>query len=99
MYSLKSIAFFLDISFIMDISEENVMLTSTKLRILGRIAKGPIHGYGLSKEFNISVSSIYKHLMELTELDFIRVLREDDSRKIYEITEKGKLALELYEKK
>ena len=72
------------------------MLSRIKIKILQRIAKNPIHGYGLSKEFRISVSSIYKHLNELFQLNFIEIFEIKDSRKIYKITEKGEQVLGLF---
>ena len=72
------------------------MITRIKLTILQRIAEGPIHGYQISKELKIAVSSVYKHINELIDLGFIEFLKEEDYRKLYMITDKGKKALDLF---
>ena len=70
------------------------MLGKTKLRILQIIANSSKHGYALSKDTGISISSIYDHLNELEKLGLIEV-KANGRRKSYSLTENGKLFLKV----
>jgi DNA-binding PadR family transcriptional regulator len=65
------------------------IIGSTKGRILGEIAKGPVHGYALAKRLGISLSSVYEHLRDLREAGLV-VVSGKGRRRVYTLTEKGK---------
>ncbi len=51
-----------------------------------------MHGYAISKELGVSISSVYDHLKELERSGFVTA--EDKGSKIsYRITENGRLLL------
>ncbi len=51
-----------------------------------------MHGYAISKELGVSISSIYDHLKELQQSGFVTA--DNKGSKInYRITENGKLLL------
>lgn len=68
------------------------MLGKTKTKILRLIAKSPKHGYALSKELGVSISSIYDHLKELEKSGLVAAENKGDKVN-YRITENGKLLL------
>jgi len=63
-----------------------------KLRILEEIEKNPSHGYELANRLGVSLSSIYEHLKDLREYKLVEV-EEQEKRKVYRITEKGRYLL------
>lgn len=68
-------------------------LTDSKRRILSLLEEEPQHGYVLAKELNVQGSTIYQHLAELEDADYIEGDMEG-RRKIYSLTQKGKLILQ-----
>lgn len=68
------------------------LLGKTKLRILQMVAESPRHGYGLSKELGVSMSSIYDHLKQLERSGLVAA-EARESKKLYSITENGELLL------
>jgi len=71
------------------------IISKTKLAILQELSKQPLHGYALAKKLNITISSIYAHLSELEEHGFI-THTIFERRKIYSLTKKGKILLDLF---
>lgn len=75
----------------------------TNIFILSILEKGPSHGYRIGNEiekrtlgmWNPSASTLYWILNNLREKGFIRILKEDKKKKVYEISETGKEALRL----
>jgi DNA-binding PadR family transcriptional regulator len=67
-------------------------LTDSKRRILSLLEKEPKHGYVLAKELNVQGSTIYQHLSELEDADYIKG-KQDGRRKVYSLTKKGELIL------
>jgi DNA-binding PadR family transcriptional regulator len=72
----------------------------TKMAILDTLQEGESYGYGLRKKVidrtgkNLSLVSIYQHLLELQDLGLIAVERQERSperriRVFYGLTEKG----------
>lgn len=70
-----------------------ISLTKPKLRILNLLAEDPRHGYELAKELDLHGSTVYEHLHDLAEENYIEG-EEDDRRIVYFLTEKGELILE-----
>lgn len=70
-----------------------ISLTKPKLRILNILAKRPRHGYGLSKDLDRHGSTVYEHLHDLADENYIEA-EEDGRRIVYHLTEKGKLILQ-----
>lgn len=70
-----------------------ISLTKPKLRILDLLAANPKHGYQLAKELDVHGSTVYEHLHNLADENYIEG-EEDDRRIIYSLTEKGELILE-----
>jgi DNA-binding PadR family transcriptional regulator len=71
------------------------VLQKTKLQILELLTKEPLHGYGLAKRLKVSISSIYSHLNELEDKGFIQILKKEEKRVYYVITERGRSLLSL----
>jgi len=70
------------------------IISKTKLAILQELSKQPLHGYALAKKLNITISSIYAHLSELEQYGFV-TSKISERRKVYHLTEKGKVLLNL----
>lgn len=66
----------------------------TKLAILMHLNRGPSHGYEIAKEVEISHGGVYTHLQELEDADLIEMLKKEDDKKIYRLTENGEMFLE-----
>ncbi|WP_457550625.1 PadR family transcriptional regulator [Archaeoglobus sp.] len=73
------------------------IISKTKLAILKELSKQPLHGYALAKKLNITIPSVYAHLSELEQHDFV-TYTISERRKIYSLTEKGKMLLNLLSK-
>jgi len=71
------------------------IVSKTKLAILKELSKQPLHGYALAKKLNITISSIYAHLSELEQYGFV-THTISERRKIYSLTKKGKILLDLF---
>jgi DNA-binding PadR family transcriptional regulator len=67
----------------------------TKKQILGEIQNNPTYGYKLAQKLDIPLSFIYEHLKELREAGLIEYVKEEDRKKIYQLTEKGALLLKV----
>lgn len=72
------------------------IISETKKQILGEIQYNPNHGYALSQNLGLPLSFIYQHLKELREAGLIKV-EEKERKKIYHLTEKGKMLLKALE--
>ncbi len=70
------------------------LISETKLAILKELEKQPLHGYVLAKKLNITISSIYSHLNELESYNFVESFYVNRKR-VYRLTDKGKLLLKL----
>lgn len=70
-----------------------ISLTKPKLRVLDLLATNPKHGYQLATELDVHGSTVYEHLHDLADENYIEG-EEDDRRIIYSLTEKGELILE-----
>jgi len=68
-------------------------LTDAKRRILSLLDEEPRHGYALAKELGKQGPTIYEHLQELEEADYVEG-REEGRRKVYSLTERGELTLQ-----
>ena len=68
-------------------------LTDAKRRILSELEEEPSHGYALAKELGKQGPTIYEHLRELEESGYIEG-QADGRRKVYSLTERGRLTLE-----
>lgn len=67
-------------------------LTDAKRDILLLIEEEDRHGYALAKELGKQGPTVYEHLQELEEAGYIEP-KEDGRRKVYSLTERGKLTL------
>lgn len=68
----------------------------TKSNILKEIEKTNSHGYKLAKNLDLPLSTVYGHLKDLKKLELIKPQKKDRQIK-YELTDKGKLMLEIIE--
>ncbi len=66
------------------------IVSSAKKKILYELSDGPKHGYIIAKLTNLPMGSIYDHLAELVEGDFIEY-KEKEGKKIYHLTKKGRI--------
>ncbi|WP_117368758.1 winged helix-turn-helix domain-containing protein [Natrarchaeobaculum sulfurireducens] len=71
----------------------SLTLTDAKRRILSHLADEPQHGYTLAKDLSVQGSTMYQHLNELEEANYIEG-KEDGRRKVYTLTKKGQLIIE-----
>ena len=75
----------------------------TNIFILSILERSPSYGYKIGNEiekrtlgmWNPSASTLYWILNNLREKGFIKILREDKNKKVYEIADTGKEALRL----
>jgi DNA-binding PadR family transcriptional regulator len=68
-------------------------LTDAKRDILALLGDKPRHGYVLAKKLGVQGSTIYEHLEQLENADYIEG-EQDGRRKIYSLTKRGELTLE-----
>jgi len=68
-------------------------LTDAKRKILFLLDEEPRHGYALAKKLNVQGPTIYEHLQKLEEAGYIES-EQDGRRKIYLLTQRGKLTLQ-----
>lgn len=68
-------------------------LTDAKRRILALLEEEPRHGYALAKDLGKQGPTVYEHLQELEEAGYIES-RQEGRRKVYSLTERGKLTLQ-----
>ncbi|MGN0273938.1 MAG: PadR family transcriptional regulator [Chordicoccus sp.] len=79
-----------------------VPMTETAFYILLCLQK-PMHGYGIVQEterltdgeIRISPGTMYGSLSKMEKDNLIRFVREEDKRKVYEITDLGREVLDL----
>lgn len=73
-----------------------IALTKPKLRILRALSDDPKHGYVLSQDLDLHVSTVYEHLHQLADENYVEGDdgAEDDRRIVYHLTEKAELILE-----
>lgn len=70
----------------------SLTLTEAKKRVLEALEDGPSHGYILAKELGVRGSTMYEHLDQLESHGYIAG-EDAERRRIYSLTEKGKLIL------
>jgi len=70
------------------------LIGSTKKKILLEISKKPCHGYKLAMGLTLPLSTVYGHLKDLKKLGVIES-KMKDRQIIYNLTEKGKLFIEV----
>ncbi|SDQ62834.1 winged helix-turn-helix domain-containing protein [Natronobacterium texcoconense] len=68
-------------------------LTDAKRRILSQLDEEPRHGYALAKDLGRQGPTVYEHLQELEEAGYVEG-EQEGRRKIYSLTERGKLTLQ-----
>lgn len=68
-------------------------LTDSKRRVLSLLDEEPRHGYVLAKELGVQGSTIYQHLSELEDAEYIEG-EEDGRRTVYRLSRKGELILQ-----
>ena len=68
-------------------------LTDAKRNILLELADKPQHGYVLAKKLGIQGSTIYEHLQQLENNEYV-LSEQDGRRKVYSLTRKGELIVE-----
>ena len=71
------------------------ILGQTKERILRELLKDNLHGYELARRLNIPITGIYQHLKELAGENLIRAEAGKDRRKIYTLTKKGEMLVQV----
>lgn len=72
------------------------LIGPTKKRILLELEKGRAHGYKLSSDLTLPLSTIYGHLRDLSELGLVES-KTIDRQIIYTLTEKGKKLIKILE--
>ena len=72
-------------------------LTDAKRNILAELADEPQHGYLLANTLGVQGSTIYEHLQQLEDNEYIQS-KQDDRRKVYSLTRKGRLTVEAEDK-
>jgi len=70
------------------------IVSHPKKLILLELQNGPKHGYRIAKNTDLPMGSIYDHLAELVEEEYIEYT-EEGRRKVYNLTRKGELLLEV----
>ena len=70
------------------------LIGNTKKKILVEIAREPCYGYKLAKVLTLPLSTIYGHLRDLKRLGLVEY-HIKDRQIIYELTEKGKLFIDV----
>jgi len=76
--------------------EMGMTLTDAKRQILSLLQQEPQHGYAIAKELGKQGPTVYEHLQQLEEGDYIEG-EKDGRRKIYSLTERGRLTLKAEE--
>jgi len=73
--------------------EMGLTLTDAKRRILALLEENPRHGYALAKDIGKQGPTVYEHLQKLEEAGYVEG-EQDGRRKVYSLTERGKLTLQ-----
>lgn len=69
------------------------LVPETKVKILEELSEEPAHGYKLAEELGLSHGYIYTHLKELREEGMIEIVREEEGKKVYGLTQNGEFLL------
>lgn len=69
------------------------LVPETKIRILKALAEESAHGYLLAERLNLSHGYIYTHLKELREEGMIKIVEEEEGKKVYGLTKNGEYLL------
>ncbi len=72
------------------------IIGETKKQILEEINKSSVHGYLLANTLGIPFSTAYEHLKDLQENNLVEY-KISGRKKMYYLTDKGKLFLKLLE--
>ena len=70
------------------------LIGATKERILRKLAEEGIHGYALSRELGISLSSVYEHLEDLQK-EGLAAGTQSGRRRVWRLTAQGRALLEI----
>lgn len=73
-----------------------IVITDSKVKILMGLRQKPMHGYAMSQELRVPLTSVYEHLRDLRRNGFIKT-EGAGRRKVYRLTEKGALLLRAVE--
>lgn len=76
------------------------LISETKLAILRDLTDGAKHGYALADDLDISKGAVYTHLQDLEEagmVEVVEVQEEGRGKKIYELTDNGRLLVRAFE--
>lgn len=68
-------------------------LTDAKRKILSLLDEEPRHGYALANDLGKQGPTVYEHLQQLEEAEYIES-ESDGRRKVYTLTERGRLTHE-----
>lgn len=71
-------------------------LTDAKRQILRELRREPQHGYALANELGKQGPTIYEHLQQLEDAKYIKS-ESKGRRKIYSLTEQGRLTIKAEE--
>ncbi|MFC3477937.1 helix-turn-helix transcriptional regulator [Halobacterium litoreum] len=69
-------------------------MRETKREILQRIGQESTWGYNLADELDLTPQTVYSHLDDLEEAEYIEQSGEESGRTIFSLTEKGKSEIE-----
>jgi len=69
-----------------------LVITSSKQKILEGLKRKSMHGYEISKELKVPISSVYEHLRYLREKGFVRFEKRERKR-VYRLTKRGEYLL------
>lgn len=70
------------------------LVGQTKRKILREFSEQPSHGYELAEKLDISHGYVYTHLSELRDEGMIELQKEENGKKVYQLTENGELLLQ-----
>jgi Transcriptional regulator PadR-like family. len=69
-------------------------MRKTKREILRRIDQELTWGYNLADELDLTPQTVYSHLDDLEEQEYIKQSGEESGRTIFSLTEKGRAEIE-----
>lgn len=65
------------------------VVAESKAAILEVLKRGPLHGYGIYIQSEVSLGSVYRHLRELEKAGFIKG-EGAGKRRVYRLTVRGR---------
>jgi DNA-binding MarR family transcriptional regulator len=69
-------------------------MRETKREILRRIGRESTWGYNLADDLDLTPQTVYSHLDDLEEAEYIEQSGEESGRTIFSLTERGKAEIE-----